>query len=190
MRTLLHICCGPCACYPVEQLRNEGMEVWGFFYNPNIHPYQEYLRRLEAVKRVEEELNFKVIYRDRYELEMFLRSVSFRESDRCRVCYHMRLVACAQVARKGKFDSFSSTLLGSTHQDHQLIRDTGRAVGKEYNIPFRYEDFRAGKAAGRKRSEGFGLYRQQYCGCIYSEKERYLGSKDLVDQLPDQAGEE
>lgn len=153
------------------------MEVFGFFFNPNIHPYQEYVRRLEAVRVVEKQWCFKVIYQDRYELEAFLRSVVFREKDRCRICYHLRLDACARAAKQGRFDSFTSTLLGSTHQDHELIGEVGSAVGREYGIPFLYEDFRGGKAVSRELSAQWGLYRQQYCGCIYSEKERFCRPK-------------
>lgn len=188
MRTLLHICCGPCALQAVEPLRNEGIEVFGFFYNPNIHPYREYLLRLEAVKVVAERWGFKVIYQDRYELEAFLQSVVFREKDRCTICYHLRLDACARAAKQGRFDSFTSTLLGSTHQDHELIGEVGRAVGKTYGIPFLFKDFRGGKTLSREVSAQWGIYRQQYCGCIYSEKERFFQSKTRRDKKGSEKG--
>ncbi|RLA92446.1 MAG: hypothetical protein DRG25_06360 [Deltaproteobacteria bacterium] len=174
MKILLHICCANCALYPFQRLQKEGFEVFGFFFNPNIHPYQEYLKRLEAVKEIEERLKVRIIYQDRYELEDFLRRVVFREGERCRICYHLRLAATAQVGKRGKFNAFTSTLLSSKHQNHNLIREIGISVGKEKGISFYYADFREGWVQGREMSQRLGLYRQQYCGCIYSEKERFF----------------
>jgi predicted adenine nucleotide alpha hydrolase (AANH) superfamily ATPase len=173
-KILLHICCANCALYPLENLRTAGWEVFGFWYNPNIHPYQEYVKRLKAVKEIENRLAIRMIYQDRYELEDFLRDVAFREGDRCRICYHRRLEAAAHVASKGKFDAFTSTLLGSKLQDHDLIKEIGNTIGKRTEVPFHYADFREGWEAGRERSLKLGLYRQDYCGCIYSEKERFV----------------
>jgi len=173
MKVLLHMCCANCALYPLKKLKEMGDDVFGFFYNPYIQPYQEYVRRLEAVKEMEEELTVKMIYQDRYELEDFFRRVAFREGERCRICYHRRLEAAARVAKKGKFDVFTSTLLGSKLQDHTLIHETGIAVGKEIGVNFHYLDFRVGWKEGIIMSQNMGLYRQQYCGCIYSEKERF-----------------
>jgi predicted adenine nucleotide alpha hydrolase (AANH) superfamily ATPase len=169
------MCCANCALYPLGELKKAGHEVFGFFYNPNIHPYQEYQRRLEAVEEIEREGAVRMIYQNSYDLVDFLRSVVFRESERCRICYHLRLTAAAKVARRGKFEAFTSTLLGSKHQDHDLIREVGTAVGKGEGVPFFYQDFRDGWVQGREASQRLGLYRQQYCGCIYSEKERFLG---------------
>jgi predicted adenine nucleotide alpha hydrolase (AANH) superfamily ATPase len=149
----------------------------GFFYNPNIHPYQEYQRRLEALKEYEKRSGVQVIYRDEYSLEDFLRGVTFREEERCRFCYHLRLDATAKVAKRGKFDAFTSTLLHSKHQDHQLICEIGQAVGKREGVQFLYRDFREGWGEALEESKALGLYRQNYCGCIYSEKERYLGRR-------------
>ena len=177
MKALIHICCANCLIYPLKVLQQEGWDVRGFFYNPNIHPYQEYKRRLEAVQHYEKEAALQVIYRDEYNLEEFLREVAFREAERCRFCYHLRLQAAAQVAKRGKFDAFTSTLLHSKHQDHELIRIIGEQIGKEQGIPFLYRDFREGWKQGIEESKALGLYRQGYCGCIYSEKERYLGKK-------------
>ena len=174
MKILLHTCCANCALYPLEQLRKDGWDVFGFWYNPNIHPYQEYLRRLAAVKEIEERLAMRMIYQDRYDLEEWLRGVVFREGDRCRICYHDRLVTAAHVAKKGRFDAFTSTLLGSKQQDHDLIKEMGTAAGKKSGVAFHYADFRQGWAAGRDKSLELGLYRQNYCGCIYSEMERFM----------------
>lgn len=177
MKALIHICCANCLIYPLKALREEGWDCMGLFYNPNIHPYQEYQRRLAAVQAYEKEAGIQVIYRDEYELERFLRGVAFREEERCRFCYHLRLQATAQVAKHGKFAAFTSTLLHSKHQDHELIKAIGEQVGKEQGVKFLYQDFRDGWKQGIEESKALGLYRQSYCGCIYSEKERYLGKK-------------
>jgi predicted adenine nucleotide alpha hydrolase (AANH) superfamily ATPase len=174
MKLLLHICCANCAIYPLQRIREGGDEVVGYFFNPNIHPYQEYQRRLESLKRYSEEVGLKVIYRDEYLLEEFLKNVSHQVKERCRYCYSIRLEATAQEAKKRGFDQFSTTLLQSTHQDHSLIKETGERLAKEVEIPFYYEDFRQGWRKGVEISKVMGLYRQQYCGCIYSEKERFM----------------
>jgi len=176
MKILLHICCANCAIYPFQRMKDRGEEVIGFFFNPNIHPYQEYQKRLESTRRYSEAVGFEVIYRDEYLLEEFLRNVSHHVRERCQYCYSIRLEATAQEAKKNGFDQFSTTLLQSTHQNHSLIKETGERLAKEVGIPFYYEDFRPGWREGVEVSKAMGLYRQQYCGCIYSEKERFMKS--------------
>jgi hypothetical protein len=149
----------------------------GFFYNPNIHPYQEYQRRLTAVQAYEKEAAIEVIYRDEYDLKEFLRGVAFREDERCRFCHHLRLEATAKVAKHGRFAAFTTTLLHSRHQNHELVKTIGETVGREQGIEFLYKDFREGWKQGIEESKVLGLYRQSYCGCIYSEKERYSGKR-------------
>jgi epoxyqueuosine reductase len=174
MKLLLHICCAPCAIYPVDALRNEGISVMGFFYRHNIHPYTECMKRQDTLKQYAERINLKVIYQEGYDLEGFLRKAAFREENRCAVCYHDRMEAAAKLARHGKFDAFSTTLLYSKFQRHELIKEIGESIGKIIGIPFLYKDFRVGWKTGIEESRRFGLYRQAYCGCIYSEKERYF----------------
>jgi epoxyqueuosine reductase len=177
MTVLLHICCANCAIFPLEQLRGKGEEVVGYFFNPNIHPYQEYQKRLGALKEYSEKVKLQVSYRDEYLLEEFLRDVSHHVDKRCGYCYRIRLEATAKEAKKSGFDQFSTTLLQSAHQDHVLIRETAEEVARKIGIPFYYEDFRTGWKRGVEVSKAMGLYRQQYCGCIYSEKERYMRPK-------------
>ncbi len=176
MNLLLLICCANCAIYPIQQLekREENKEFFGFFFNPNIHPYQEYQKRLQAVKEFAAGKNLRMIYRDEYNLEEFFQNVVFRESQRCRYCYYSRLLATAQVAKKGKFDYFSTTLLYSKQQEHELVKAIAEGLARKCGVKFFYQDFRAGWKEGIRISKNMGLYRQQYCGCIYSEKERYL----------------
>ena len=145
----------------------------GFFYGPNIHPYQEYLKRKQTLAEYARQKALKVIMAGNDDMETFLRNVVYREANRCSYCYHDRLRATALVAKKGKFDYFSSTLLYSKFQKHDLIKEIGEALGRSHGIDFYYEDFRSGWKEGITRSKAMALYRQQYCGCIYSEKERY-----------------
>jgi predicted adenine nucleotide alpha hydrolase (AANH) superfamily ATPase len=173
MKVLLHVCCANCAIYPIKNMRQEGLEVMGFFYRHNIHPYTECLKRQQALEAYAEQINLKVIYQQGYDLEGFIQNVAFRESERCNYCYHDRLRSTALLARHGKFDYFSSTLLYSKHQKHELVRSMGESIGKSVGVPFLYRDYREGWKEGIECSKQMGLYRQQYCGCIYSEKERY-----------------
>jgi hypothetical protein len=225
MKILLHICCANCAISPIEKIREKGNAVVGFFFNPNIHPYQEYQKRLESLRRYSGETGLEVICRDEYLLEEFLRNVSHRMNpvrnssrydskpsgalnsfgiilksnpakggtteqrgiisngvkERCQHCYALRLEATAQEAKNQGFDAFSTTLLESAHQNHALIKETGERIGKELGIPFYYEDFRQGWRKGVEVSKAMGLYRQQYCGCIYSEKERFLKENKMLN---------
>jgi len=173
MKVLLHVCCANCAIYPIKNIREEGLEVMGFFYRHNIHPYTECLKRQEALQVYAEQADLKVIYQEGYDIEGFMQNVAFRESERCNYCYHDRLRSTALLARRGKFDYFSSTLLYSKHQQHDLIRSMGESIGKSVGIPFLYQDYREGWKEGIECSKQMGLYRQHYCGCIYSEKERF-----------------
>lgn len=176
-RLLLHICCAPCVIHTFSELRKDFKEVFAFWYNPNIHPFLEYQRRLGAVRIWVEREKVRILYKDDYGLKGFLRQVVYREEERCRVCYHMRLKMTAMVARKGNFHYFSSTLLLSPHQDKQLLEEIMREVGKEHSVRPYLEEVQGGWRKGMDLAREMGLYRQQYCGCIYSEGERYRRSK-------------
>ena len=174
MKLLLHTCCAPCSISPVKFLREQNLDVMGYFYRNNIHPYTECLKRQETLESYAKKIDFRVIYQDGYDLNGFIRNVVFRESNRCSYCYHERLRATALVAKHGKFDYFSTTLLYSKFQKHDTIRSIGESVSSSVGVPFYYHDFRVGWKNGIEESKRIGLYRQQYCGCIYSEKERYF----------------
>lgn len=173
MRLLIHICCGPCAAYPVPCLQEKGFELMGYFYNPNIHPYQEYQKREEGAAELARARNLEMIWSDGYDLEKYLRQVCFREEQRCRFCYYLRLQKTAQVARRGGFDGFTTTLLVSPRQKHDLIKEIGEQAAAESGVPFYYEDFRPGYREATELSREMNLYRQSYCGCIFSERDRY-----------------
>jgi epoxyqueuosine reductase len=174
MNVLLHICCAPCAIYPLQELRSQGHAVTGFFYNHNIHPYQEYRRRLDTVREYAGMAELELILRDEYRLEEFLAAVAAAPEERCGYCYASRLEEAAKAAVEGGFDAFTSSLLYSRYQRHETIRETGERLGATYGVRFLYDDYRRGWQEGIRTSKELGLYRQQYCGCIYSEKERYL----------------
>ncbi len=173
MKILLHICCGPCATYPFEILEGEEHQVDGYFYNPNIHPSTEYLRRRQAVEKLAEATSRKVIFCPRYDFEEFFRRIAGREGERCRSCYRLRLEETARAAVEGGYDGFTTTILISKHQDHQLAREVSQAAAAASGTRFLYRDFRDGWKRHWELTERHGLYKQQYCGCLYSEYERF-----------------
>ena len=173
MRILLHICCGPCALYPLRQLQKENHEVQGFFHNPNIHPYKEFRRRIDAIRQMEVATGISVAIDEQYGLTEYLHRVVFHEQQRCDHCYDMRLERTAQTAVHMGFDAFTSTLLYSRYQNHQVLIEKGETLAEKLGVAFYYQDFRIGWQQGIDESLRLGLYRQPYCGCIYSEQERY-----------------
>ncbi len=177
MKVLLHVCCGPCAIYPLSVLRGQGMEVRGLWFNPNVQPFTEWRRRLDTLEEWAADEDLPLIVMDDYDVVAWLRRMAWREAERCRICYHQRLERAAQVARHGGFDAFTSTLLYSRRQDHDSVLDIGRAVAKDKGVDFLGTDFREGWSEGIEVSRQRGMYRQPYCGCIYSEQERFTPSK-------------
>ena len=157
----------------MRELLAEGHEVAGAFVNPNIHPYREFEARLFAARQACEALGLEMVHEDGYGLTEFVRAVVDHEDERCPICYAMRLERVAELAASGGFDAFSTSMLVSTHQDHEGIRRAGEATAAAQGVKFAYRDFRPGVMEGVKVSKEMGLYRQQYCGCIYSEWERY-----------------
>jgi predicted adenine nucleotide alpha hydrolase (AANH) superfamily ATPase len=154
LKILLHLCCAPCTIYPLRILRGEGIGVCGLFYNPNIHPYLEYRRRLDTVTSYAASEGLAVIREEAYPIEVFLRQIAFREEERCRYCYQIRLSHAARVAREGLFDAFTTTLLYSRHQKHDLIREIGRRFPSSTGI----------SAKGGPKGSGF----QRKGGCTGS----------------------
>ena len=175
MNILLHICCANCAIYPVAVLREQQHEVTGFFYNHNIHPYQEFRKRLETTADYATHANLPLVVHEEYLLDEFLANVALQPKNRCHYCYRSRLRQTAEKARDLGADAFTTTLLYSRYQNHSAIVDYGQQLAREFQLTFHYEDYRAGWNEGIKISRQMGLYRQQYCGCIYSERDRYAG---------------
>ena len=176
MRLLLHMCCGPCSCYPVKKLREEGIEPVGYFFNPNIHPYKEWEMRLKAAKEFAEKVQLEIHTDEEYRLRDFLKRALVAETEpngRCTMCYTWRLEQAAKFAAEQGFEAFTSTLFYSIYQQHDLMRRTAEHFAYVYGVKFYYEDFRPGWQEGIDISQELELYRQPYCGCIFSEEERY-----------------
>jgi len=175
MKILLHICCGPCAVYSINRLRDrDDIDiVEGLFYNPNIHPGSEYINRKDSVLKISELLDCKVNLSGDFQFEDFFRKITFHEAEeRCSLCWMLRLSKAAEYAAKNGFDTFSTTLLISPYQDHERIKEIAGNVADKYSVGFTYEDFRPGFKESLDASKKMGLYHQKYCGCIYSERER------------------
>ncbi|MFQ5827034.1 MAG: epoxyqueuosine reductase QueH [Dehalococcoidia bacterium] len=179
---LIHTCCAPCATYTVEHWRKQRLEVASLWYNPNIHPYQEHQRRLETLEFFARAMELSLIKEQGYQMIEYLRGVVGREAERCTECFRLRLSRTAQKARELGMDAFTTTLLISPYQKHDLLREVGERVAREQKIKFLYEDLRPGYPQSREMSRELGLYRQQYCGCLYSEWERF-GRVSIVGDL-------
>ena len=173
---LLHCCCAPCTIFPHKTLCEEGYSPTCFFYNPNIHPYTEFARRLEAMKVFGFETGAKVLIDERYGLDEFLQAV-FGKGDRCLSCYAMRMREAARVCRDRGPECFTTTLLYSKYQKHERIVESCERAAEEFGVRFVNVDFRQGWKEGIRESRRMGFYRQQYCGCIFSEQERYAAEK-------------
>jgi hypothetical protein len=180
MNVLLHICCAPCAIYAVEELRREGHSVAGFFYNPNIHPYTEYLRRVEALQQYAKGIGLNVTYGE-YEIEKYFQNITYDESarERCPACWWMRMERTVQHAHEFGFDAFTTTLLGSPYQDHGIIKKLCEDIARRTGVKFHYVDFRSGFKDAHARAKASGMYCQKYCGCLFSEKERLERTIDV-----------
>ncbi|MBF0538919.1 MAG: epoxyqueuosine reductase QueH [Nitrospirae bacterium] len=173
MKTLLHICCANCALYPITTMRQRGIVVEGLWFNPNIHPLTEYTARLNALKTLQSAWNLQIHYNNLYGLVDFIRNVVNKEDNRCLYCYTVRLQETAQKARQDGYNAFSTTLLYSIYQRYDTIVEIGKLMQVNYDVEFYVEDFRKGWREGIGMSKALSLYRQKYCGCIYSEMERY-----------------
>jgi predicted adenine nucleotide alpha hydrolase (AANH) superfamily ATPase len=167
------MCCGPCSIAPVRYLREHNIEIQGYFFNPNIHPYKEFQRRADTLREYAHAEQISVIIDNDYQLETFLRMVVNREEERCKHCYAIRLRSAARKAKETGADAFSTTLLVSPYQNHDQIKQVGEEIAAEEGIPFYYADYRPGWQEAVNESRRREMYRQPYCGCIYSEKDRY-----------------
>ena len=180
MKTLLHVCCAPCANQPIEVLRTDKIEVTGFWYNPNIHPFTEYRARRNCLREYAAQIELPVIEKNDYALRPFVLEVAAEISGRCVKCYEMRLFETAKAAAEGGFDSFTSSLFISPYQNHELMREVAERAAHEYGVEFLYRDFRPYFRAGQPYAREHGFYIQKYCGCVFSEEERYLKKNKII----------
>jgi hypothetical protein len=172
-RILLHSCCAPCTIYPLDRLRSEGIVVTGFFRNPNIHPFSEFEKRLLAVSDYYLAEGHELIVDAAYDVSAFIEAVFRWGVRRCETCWRIRLRAAAEKAAEIGADAVTTTLLYSIYQDHDAVAGIGREEARDAGVGFHYEDFRVGWSEGQRRARAFSIYRQKYCGCIFSEEERY-----------------
>jgi len=180
MKLLMHMCCAPCAVYPTGLLRSENINVEGLFYNPNIHPLEEYDHRKETVEEYSRLAELKVHYFEGFMQDKW-EKFKGSEIDRCTMCYTLRLNKAAEFAAEKGYDAFTTSLLVSPYQKHDLIRELAEKAGEKAGVEFYYRDFRDGYRKGQQEAKDLGLYRQKFCGCIYSYNERmeYLREKEL-----------
>ena len=180
MKTLLHICCAPCANQCIDSLRAEGQEVTGYWYNPNIHPFTEYRARRNCLREYAAAIALPLIEKNDYGLRPFVRAVVDDLEHRCVKCYEMRLLQTARFAAENGFDGFTSSLFISPYQQHELMKEVAERAADEYRIRFVYRDFRPLFRAGQERARELGFYLQKYCGCVFSEEERYLKRSKIL----------
>ncbi len=176
MKLLLHTCCAPCSIYCIDLLKKENIEPTIFWYNPNIHPYKEYESRKNTLEKYVEEIGIKSVFIDKYGLKEFCKNVITDLENRCsNYCYKIRLEEAAKYASENGYDSFSTTLLVSPYQDTEKIIEIGNQIAKKYYLEFVSRDFKQGFREGQAKARNKEMYMQKYCGCIFSEEERYLG---------------
>ena len=177
MKLLLHICCAPCANKPIELLRSEGTELTGFWYNPNIHTVPEYRSRRNCLREYAKMIALPLLENDDYGLREFCKAVVDKLDNRCETCYAMRLFETAKTAKEQGFDAFTSSLFISPYQNHELLKAVAERAAEQYGVPFYCRDFRPLFREGQARARELGFYMQKYCGCVFSEEERYLKEK-------------
>jgi len=172
-KVLLHCCCAPCSVSCVEPLKEEGFHVTAFWYNPNIHPFKEYEARRDCLIDYMSQLEIPAKIKEDYGLREFVKNVADDIDNRCVYCYTHRLRATAKYAAENGFDSFTSTLFASLYQNHELMKSAAEEFAKEYGVKFLYRDFRPNFRKGNQKAREMGFYMQKYCGCIFSEEDRY-----------------
>ena len=157
----------------VKTLREEGAELTGLWFNPNIHPFTEYRQRRSTLEEYAKTIALPLLLQDEYGLRGFVAAVGEDFSHRCALCYRLRLFGAARAAKEGGFDNFTSSLFISPYQNHELMKKIAQEAAAAVGVPFLYRDFRPYFKEGQEKAKELGLYRQKYCGCIFSEEERY-----------------
>ena len=168
---LMHTCCAPCSLSCIDPLRAEGIEPVAFWYNPNIHPWKEYEARRDCLLAYAPTIEMQVIVDEDYGLRTFVEHVASDIDHRCTYCYQHRLEETARYAAEHGYETFTSTLLASLYQDHDGIK--AEKYARQYGVEFLYRDFRPNFRAGNQRARELGFYMQKYCGCVFSEQDRY-----------------
>ncbi len=187
MKIALHVCCGICLKYPLKDLLSKGFVPEGFYFNPNIHPYGEYLNRLETAKSVMKQNNLNIVVPD-YNAEIaepgFFSEIPESRSEQCRKCYSMRLKYTAFHAKANGIKCFSTTLLGSPYQDFKLILKLGTELAAKNGLEFVsfHEKWVKEYHESKRDLRSAGAYLQKYCGCIYSKMDRKLEKRAILSK--------
>lgn len=176
-QTLLHTCCAPCSITCIDTLRADGIEPVSYWNNPNIHPWTEYRTRRDTLAAYAKSVGVKLILDGDYGIRPFTAAVAADPDHRCGWCYAVRLEAAAAYAAGHGFSTFTTTLLVSPYQNQELLLATGFAAAERHGVEFLPYDFRPRFREGQDRARALGLYMQKFCGCIYSEEDRYRGKK-------------
>lgn len=185
MKLLLHTCCAPCSVYCIDSLRKEEIEPTVYWFNPNIHPYMEYKSRRDCLKEYTKNINVKAIFEENYGLDEFCKNVIGDLQNRClNYCYKVRLEQTVKYAKEHGYTHFSTTLLVSPYQNHDGLIKVANEMAEKYNVEFLYRDFRVGFREGQAKARELGLYMQKYCGCVFSEEERYNNSNTTKPSIP------
>lgn len=174
MDVFLHICCAPCSIMCIESLRDEGVSPTGYWFNPNIHPVTEYRARRDALKGYAASIDIPLILNDVYGLRPFVRAVADDIDGRCAYCYETRMDEAARAAAENGFKRFTTTLFISPYQNHELLKETALRAAERHGVELLYRDFRPYFREGQRRARELELYMQKYCGCVFSEEERYI----------------
>lgn len=186
MKLLLHTCCAPCSVYCIDSLRQEGIEPTVYWFNPNIHPYMEYKQRRDCLEEYTKQIGVNAIFEENYGLREFCKNVVGNIKTRCQdYCYLVRMEQTAKYAKENGYDYFSTTLLVSPYQNHEALVKVANEMAKKYGVKFLYRDFRVGFREGQAKARELGLYMQKYCGCIFSEEDRYICHNLSKPELPE-----
>ena len=173
-KVLMHTCCAPCSIYCIDSLRAEDIDPTIFWYNPNIHPYIEYKARRDCLRDYCEKIKIKNIFIEEYGLDEFCKNVVNDVPNRCvKYCYKKRLSQTVRYAAKHGYDAFTTTLLVSPYQKHDELKRVCEDLAQLSGVEFLYRDFRVGFREGQTKARELGMYMQKYCGCIFSEEDRY-----------------
>ena len=173
IKLLLHTCCAPCSVMCVQGLRAEGIEPTAYWNNPNIHPLTEYRARRDALRVYAESIGMALAEDDTYGLRTFVRAVAEDIQGRCAYCYDVRMDAAARYAAENGFTHITTTLFYSPYQKHELLKETAQRAAQRHGVELLYRDFRPQFREGQRQARALGLYMQKYCGCVFSEEDRY-----------------
>ena len=172
-KLLLHCCCAPCSVACVKSLRAQNISPSLYWYNPNIHPYTEFKSRTDCLKKFAGDEKLELHLTEEYALRLFLKETFSELETRCKKCYTIRLEKTASFAASNGYSAFATSLLISPYQDHNAIKQAGESAAAKYGVYFYYKDFRPLFREGQAQARTHGMYMQKYCGCVFSEEERY-----------------